>query len=67
MSLRWLLMFQGCFFKALQKELPGQAASPPASCAFDLILNASLRYIHAAVLVVYLGVILHCRETLVGS
>lgn len=36
-SLRWLLLFQGCFFKALQKELPGQAASPPASCAFDLI------------------------------
>lgn len=67
MSLRWLLLFQGCFFKALQKELPGPAASPPASCAFDLILNASLRYIHAVVRVVYLGVILHCREIPLGS
>lgn len=65
-ALRCLEVFQGCFFNMFQPELPVQAASLPAPCMFYLILNASLGYICVVMLVAWLGVILHCRETPLG-
>lgn len=66
-ALRWVEVFQGCFFNMFQTQLPVQAASLPASCVFCQTLDASLGYIYVVVLVAWLGLILHCRETRLGE